>query len=290
MMSRIKIKINIICLILIIGISCEKELNNVTLPDFVSKLVVTSFISPSDSISYIAVEANQRIYGDLSIRNSTGNLTGYISDSVTEIRLDTANGKFFINPERMKIDYGRSYSLKIQSDIGLIAKSKCYVPVRQEYDLRVDTFSIYHEEPGYNAWREFKAKVTFTDPAETEIYYRIIGTFVTYTTYPHSNKPYIHSEYIWFDEDYLTDALKDTDGNIMNVGDFNNTSWSSDSAFLKITLLNTEKSYYQYHKSLDNYNDSENPFSEPTLLYSNIEGGLGIFTSYTSEVVIMRLK
>jgi hypothetical protein len=55
-------------------------------------------------------------------------------------------------------------------------------------------------------------------------------------------------------------------------------------------LLNTEKSYYQYHKSLHNYNDSEIPFSEPTLLYTNIEGGLGIFTSYTKKVVSMRLK
>jgi hypothetical protein len=288
MMSRIKIYI--ICLILIIGNSCEKELNNVTIPDFESKLVITSFISPSDSVSYIAVEANQRIYGDLSIRNSTGSLTGYISDSVTEIRLDTANGKFFINPDRMKINYGKSYSLKIQSDIGLIAKSKCYVPVRQEYNLRVDTFSIYHEEPGYNAWREFKAKVTFTDPAETENYYRTIGTFVTFTTYPHSIKPYIHVEYIWFEKDFLTDEFKDADGNIVNVAGFQNSSWSSDSAFLNITLLNTEKSYYQYHKSLDNYNDSENPFSEPTLLYSNIDGGLGIFTSYTTEVITMRLK
>ncbi len=288
-MMRI-INISLLCLVLISGISCEKELNNVTLPHFDGKLVVTSFISPSDSVSYITVEANQKIYGDLSIRNSTGNLTGFISDGVSEIRLDTANGKFVITPDRMKIDFGKSYSLKIQSDIGPIANSRCNIPFRQEFNLRVDTFSIYHKEPDGYAWREFKAKLTFADPAETENYYRTIGTFVTYTTYPHSTKPYIHAEYIWFEEDLLTDAFKDADGNIVNVADFNNTSWSSDSAFLNITLLNTEKSYYQYHKSLDNYNDSENPFTEPTLLYSNIEGGLGIFTSYTSEVVSLRLK
>lgn len=64
----------------------------------------------------------------------------------------------------------------------------------------------------------------------------------------------------------------------------------SDSSIVKIYLFNVEKSYYQYHKSLDDYNDSGNPFSEATPVYSNINGGLGVFTSYTIDSLVVKFK
>jgi hypothetical protein len=63
-----------------------------------------------------------------------------------------------------------------------------------------------------------------------------------------------------------------------------------DSALLKIYLYNTEESYYRYHTSLDNYNDGENPFTEVTPVYSNVTGGLGVFTSFTVDSLVYLLK
>jgi hypothetical protein len=63
-----------------------------------------------------------------------------------------------------------------------------------------------------------------------------------------------------------------------------------DSAFIKIYLLNTEKSYYLYQKSLEDYKSGEDPFTEVTPVYSNIDGGLGIFTSFTIDSLIYRLR
>jgi len=63
-----------------------------------------------------------------------------------------------------------------------------------------------------------------------------------------------------------------------------------DSLVVKIYIYNLEKSYYLYHKSLDDYNDGANPFSEATPVYSNITGGLGIFTSYTIDSLIVKYK
>jgi hypothetical protein len=279
--------ITFIFLLLFTG--CENDVNNVKLPEFESKLVVSSFISPSDSIPHIEVGANQRIYGDLSIENTTGNLTGYISDGVSEVKLDTASGGFSINTRRMKIEYGKSYSVRIESDKGLKAEGKCTVPVMANFNLRADTFSVPHAEPGYLEWREMKVKVIFTDPPETENFYRTIGTWVAYETFPDSPRPNIHAEYIWFEKELMTEASKDQNGDIVNVAGFNGFSYA-DSVFLYIILLNTEQSYYQYHKSLQNYSDGDNPFSEPTPVFTNIEGGLGIFTSYTKEIVTLRLK
>jgi len=282
-------KIYLVSLILLITTGCDKELNNVDLPEFVSKLVVTSFISPSDSLSFIKVEANQPIYGDLSVLNSPGNLAVYISDGKTEIKLDTLSGGFSFNSNRMKIDYGKSFSVRVESDIGITATSSCTVPFYSNYNLRVDTFSILHTEPGYYNGREMKVKVSFTDPAETENFYRTLGTWVAYMTFPGSTEPYKHTEYIWFKQELLTEASKGQNGEIVNITGFNGFSFA-DSAFLNITLLNTEKSYYQYHKSLQNYSNGDDFFTEPKPVFSNIEGGFGVFTSYTKETVTIRLK
>jgi len=284
-----RITVGILFLILLIAPGCEKTLNNVSLPEFVSKLVVTSFISPSDSLSFIKVEVNQPIYGDLSVRNSAGNITVYISDGTKEIKLDTVTGGFGFNSSRMKIDYGKSYSIRAESDKGIKVTANCTVPFNSNFNLRADTFSILHTEPGYYNGREMKVKVSFTDPAETENFYRTMGTWVAYMTFPGSTEPYKHTEYIWFEQELLTEAAKGQNGEIVNITGFNGFSFA-DSAFLNITLLNTEKSYYQYHKSLQNYSNGDDFFTEPKPVFSNIEGGFGVFTSYTKEKVTIRLK
>ena len=42
--------------------SCEREVNNVSLPDFVQKLVINSFISPNDTVSFVSIASNERIF------------------------------------------------------------------------------------------------------------------------------------------------------------------------------------------------------------------------------------
>jgi hypothetical protein len=52
--------------------------------------------------------------------------------------------------------------------------------------------------------------------------------------------------------------------------------------------LSVDEHYYRFHRSLDTVGDiEENPFFEPTLLYSNVEGGLGVFASYVSADVMV---
>ena len=73
-------------------------------------------------------------------------------------------------------------------------------------------------------------------------------------------------------------------------GYYSSPDSSPDSVFMKIYLLNTEKSYYQFHQSLLNYDDGTVPFSETSPLFSNITGGLGIFSAYTVDSIVIRIK
>ena len=51
-----------------------------------------------------------------------------------------------------------------------------------------------------------------------------------------------------------------------------------------LVLSSITEDYYNYGRLLKNY-DPQNPFGEPTLLPTNIDGGLGMFT-LSSGVVI----
>lgn len=55
-------------------------------------------------------------------------------------------------------------------------------------------------------------------------------------------------------------------------------------------LLHVDKNYYDYHRTLQQQNDIDgNPFAEPVLISTNIEGGLGCFGAYnrTTKTVIL---
>lgn len=59
---------------------------------------------------------------------------------------------------------------------------------------------------------------------------------------------------------------------------------------LRLTLRIVPKSYYDYEHFLSISLDNEdNPFAEPTEVYTNINGGYGVFTTYLERVVIINL-
>ena len=47
-----------------------------------------------------------------------------------------------------------------------------------------------------------------------------------------------------------------------------------------------DEAYYRFHNSLLNSNESNegDPFSEPSITYTNIENGLGVFCAFNRKV------
>ena len=64
-------------------------------------------------------------------------------------------------------------------------------------------------------------------------------------------------------------------------------SFDGKSRKIYMVLSSITEDYYNYGKSLKNY-DPQNPFSEPTLLPSNIEDGLGMFALSSGVVIQIR--
>ena len=273
------------------AVACETDVDLVKAPVSKQRLVITSFISPSDSVSYFRLTSNIKIYGELHREEPLGLLSGTISDGVNEVELDTCKVGLKLSHEKMQIQYGKTYKLKVSSGNGLKAEAECTVPARKTFTIEADTFSVIKKMDPYGPfpegiYRSIEFKVSFTDIPGEENFYKIYGKIRGY------GRLWQGTGYLAFNEDNVI-SDKGMDGKSFTFKtdqNFDYFFFEPDSLFLNIYLFNTEKSYYQFHKSLIDYNDGENPFSEASPVFSNITGGFGIFTSYTVDSLVMRLK
>jgi len=295
-MSYNRISYSILIVIFIFSSACEREATNIILPEFTHRLSITSFLSPSDTISFVFVNSNQRIYGELNSKELTGILTAFISDGSREIALDTSNNGFIIRHNQMDIKYGRTYKLRVISDIGLSVEAISTVPEKRNFFLRADTFSTLEQNTYLPAERIFYTTATFTDYPGEDNFYKLFDMQTIYSTDSETGKVReFRSSNSLFMKSFFTDNGMDGKEINQRTKGINDSYYSSpdsdaDSVFLKIYLLNTEKSYYQFHQSLMNYDDGSVPFSEASPLFSNINGGLGIFSAYTVDSLVIRIK
>jgi hypothetical protein len=280
-----KILIFLICPLIIIA-SCERDVHNIILPDFVQKLVVHSFISSYDSTSLVTVFSNQRIYGDLSMTETPGIVSVTISNGVKEVSLRRVVAGYIFTRKEMPVEEAKTYKLTVTTDRGLIAESTCTVPNRRDFHLEVDTVWEYSEIPDAGSWHMIRTNVYLTDYPGEANYFRFATKYLIYDS---RYTELISMEPAGEEPEFISDEGRDGERIFFNTTRVPDPS-QQDSAFLVIYVLNTDKPYYNYHKSLDNYSGGEDPFSEVSPLYSNIEGGLGIFASYVVDSLVFRLK
>jgi hypothetical protein len=293
MMKYRSFKYMLLLLFILSGYGCEKYVSYVDPPAFEQKLVITSFISPSDTVSNIYITSNQPVYGFYERQENPGYVTGSISDGTTEIQLDTTSSGLCFRSDQMPIISGKTYTLKVSSSKGLFAEATTTVPKQHEMMINLDTNIVVQEVPGYELDIQLRIITEFTDIADEKNYYCIVCRFTKFKTIAVSETK-IHEEVSWFEERYITDMDADSDNKIKPekwiLYSYQHILQNYDSAFLSIYLMNTEEAYYLYHTSIKESESRENPFSEVKPVYSNINGGLGVFTSYTIDSLIYRIK
>lgn len=59
------------------------------------------------------------------------------------------------------------------------------------------------------------------------------------------------------------------------------------SSGVHLLLMHTDRDYFEFHRSLRQQN-TDNPFAEPALIYTNVKGGFGIFASYNMSTKVIR--
>ncbi len=212
--------------------------------------------------------------------------------------------------------YGTLYTLRVDvpGETGLRAVSHAPVPTPITYS------SIeLQEEVGYGLIRDgkYRLEIRLADPPGKNFYrlgvYRYrrnqrtdlnsadsVYTLQSIETvdrgwYCGYNEA-LHAELTFESSDDTCQAPKVTD----RLFDGKEFSWTgtvrvslSDAAGrdeLLLLLSSLSENYVEYQRTLVQQRFASGPFVEPTRVYSNVEGGLGIFAGYTNTMVIFPLS
>ena len=292
---------------MIITISCQKEVTDIRYPEFKPELVINGSITPDELTHYISVSFNQRIYGDLLPPNTDlpVNITATLSDGNnqyslkplfqnyshalkdTTVSVDSVLTGFTFENSEIPIEEGKTYTLKVKTESGLSAYASCTVPLKRNFALKIDTLKITSTDPQFSMYSHYDAYLNYTDIQGETNYYRILGEIIRYSHKYGASRS--SNNIVPRENSFFTDKGYDGKTSRVTFSYIPNSS-VDDSVFLRIYLLNTEKAYYDFHKSIDKYSSGDDPFTEPSPLFTNVTGGLGIFASYTIDSLVFRLK
>lgn len=289
--------------------SCETLVNDVDpdrLPQADLKLVVHGYLSPQDTLTTIHVYYSNTFFGNASFyglpATSMNDATVTLSSQGKSIVLpfSTKTSNYSIRSSEFPIVEGQTYSLKVERD-NRVAEASCTVPLAVPIQQVLQDSVARSNSSNPAAPKDYLYTLKWKDPAGQANYYRVSG-YVYQTqrvqTGPDkfTNQP--NFSILSFREnnrsrELITDKGGDGAQLTSGPGRFFNYYYSNTTPspftfhFVELSLINCEKTYYDYHEAIQNFNE-DNPFAEPLLIPSNIKNGLGCFAAYNRSSVVIK--
>lgn len=289
--------------------SLRNEINPDQLGLESAKLVVSGFLSPQDTVLAVRLTQSRTVVGDsISSGLSDGSVTKAtvtLSDGSRTIalRYGANSYQYYSAPVRqMRIVAGRTYTLDVVTAEGQRATATCTIPPPVSLStVQIDSLTENSRT------RRYFVRATWQDPAGQANYYQVAGILRTTIpeTYGLNAKPrsYVYAN-LNFDDDnrgLFDDAT--TDGTVFTSGRayIGNTTLVDGKAIkgftnqfqgsvLTVNLLAVDASYYQYRSAVIRQGRVRgNPFAEPVLIPSNVQGALGCFAGYNNTSVVLSL-
>jgi hypothetical protein len=263
--------LSFISLTVILLMACEKDAN-IKLPDSKSKPVISCYISPTDTIISLLLTRSKPVFG-----NNNFEVTDPVTDAIVVMYGNNTSVNLMYNPIKrayettianMPVLSGGRYRIKVKMPDGQEAEAETIVP---ESHIPVEEVNFENIE---NDESNKRIRVSITDEPVKTNYYRM-GFNYLYTF--NSDTMYAAS---------MVSVLK-TDQNLGGkkiefVADFN--EYLESIYAYDIYLLNINLDYFNFYNSLSKVRDIT-PFTEPTIVYTNVKGGLGVFAAYTRTKV-----
>ncbi|MVM33364.1 DUF4249 family protein [Spirosoma sp. HMF4905] len=273
-----------------------------------SKLVVSSFLCPQDTLLTVKVTRSNTVVGDsislLQPGNTVTNATVTLSEGDRSVVLPyykvrpSADSAYSISTKLLPIIAGHTYKLTVVTANGQQATSTCTIP--QPVDPGLIKFSSLTEQSRTQLKRYF-VQVQWLDPAGQTNAYQVAGIF-RYTTTTNVREENYNS--LSFDDEnrgLFPDVGVDGDTivsgrafltPVSSTGNQQTDFYSQyNTASVTVNLLSIDQSYYRYQEAIIRQRRSRgNPFAEPVLIPSNIEGGLGCFAGYNNATLTLKLK
>lgn len=274
-----------------------------------SKIVVSGFLSPQDTLLAVRVTRTQTVVGDSLSLLETGIVVPDVKVTLSEGDRSVvlpyykvnppADSAYSINTRLFPIVAGKTYKLTVETPAGQRLSSTCTIP--QAVLPKSITFDSLSQIQGRATVQRHFVRARWQDPAGQANYYQVAGIF-RYSSITNFRDEKYSS--LSFDDDnrgLFSDA--GVDGTIMVSGRAYLTSVSSatnvstnfssqySTASVTVNLMSVEPTYYRFQEAVIRQRRARNnPFAEPVLIPSNIQGGLGCFAGYNNATLTTTLK
>lgn len=264
---------SVIFIALLFLFACEKEAN-IKLPDTKSQPVVFCYLSPQDTVIRVRLTMSQPLFD-----KENTDITRPVSDATIILSSSQGNIALTFNPQsgyyqtlsaNYPIHFGETYKLSINLSNGAYAEAITKMP---DNTVTISNASFQIIKENYTEYKRFK--VSFIDDPSAVNFYRISAVKLqVYSWQNDTIRTETFAAALYTDEGHNGELLE-TGFNTYFEGTNNDSIVAHD-----VLLINCNKDYYLFYKSLNNYQEG-NPFAEPSLIYTNIKGGLGVFAAYS---------
>lgn len=295
----------ITCLTVLFG--CESLINDLDpdkIPKTESKLTVECYISPQSARLEAIVTQSQPLFGPANYDPQyVKDARVFLSDGQNRVQLlyvdSTTN--YTADSRELRIEAGKTYTLTVE-DGERSVKASCTVPLKLPV---ITNLAVEKNYSGYGTDSVASVKFSWDDIKGESNFYAIRGYSVSeYMTirYDGENSVPVPQRYAFKQEMYLGKALYNDinlDGITYNSPEYTiylipkgEVTYEDENGVIKsfynnadlsevrVEVLHLDENYYRFFRSLENNRNQDNPFVEPTLIYTNIEGGLGCFGAY----------
>lgn len=258
-------------LISILFYSCEMTVE-VDVPEVKPKLVVFGFINPHDEEIRIIVRSSNPLFSDeetntwAAVEDAAVILEG--GGQSVQLTFDYQEQVFFVPASEFTIQPGMTYHVQVTATDFLPALASTTVP------LHVPVFT--------------QSTVESIETTSPEGYQQIISEFDFKWLDVNNQDNFYELSIQRYGSEVANLLVKDEgrDGEELREDFMYSGGYTIPQEPFRVYLLHCSEDYFLYKRSIENINQG-NPFSEPSLIYSNIENGLGCFASYTGNSIVL---
>ena len=287
-----------------IAFSCETTEKIDDFPLRPSKLVINCYFE-ADSLWEFQVSKSLSVLDNAplkTIKNATIRLfqEGVLLDSINVMDDDG----YYRSNENLP-EEGKEFSIEVSSpDFKDVLNAKDIVPKKTSIAkvevLLSDTSFYYYDE--YNSWGHVKGsfEITFSDQKDVSNYYQLMAY------YNDSLFNYFEDGPVFSHVERRMISVSSEDISVENSTEYGNSilindhiydgknytisidfeDWSAKKGrdyYLELTSITREG--FLYRKTIQEYDNSRNdPFSEPVIIYSNVNNGFGIFSGLSRSI------
>lgn len=270
--------IYVVVVIALFFTACTKDAD-VKLPAVESKLVISSFLSPQDTIIKVEVTMSQPLYNNSNSGQFSAitNATVQINDGTNTQTLayNSTDNYYYVSTSLFPITTGTTYYLTVSTPDGKNVNASTTIPVQNS------TLSYSSHQVVDPNGERYNLETSWNDTPGTEDYYRIV--FYNKDYYSGSSDT---SYWASLSENY---SDKGKDGGSFNQNSEIYVYSSTGTVEGELYLIHASKEYYLFHSKLLDAAYSGSPFSEPVQMYSNINGGYGVFAGFNSYKLLVTL-